>query len=331
MSKGDLDVIGMGNAIVDVLSRAEDGFLDVHSLNKGSMTLVEAEQAEKIYAHMGPGMEMSGGSAGNTVAAFASMGGKAGFMGKVANDQLGKVFIHDMRATGVRFDTPVLTDGAPTGRCLILITPDAQRTMCTSLGAAVWMSPADLSEEMIKAAKVTYLEGYLFDRDRAKQAYRKASEIAHAAGRKVSLTLSDSFCVARHRDEFLDLVQNHVDIVFANEQEITALYNTEDYDEAVFNIRQHCEMAALTRGSKGSLIVTKDQIVEVAAEPVEKILDTTGAGDLYAAGFLYGYTQGKSLAECGRIASIAAAEILGQVGARAQRSLAGLLKEKNAV
>lgn len=326
-----LDIVGMGNAIVDVLSRTEDRFLEVNSLDKGAMILIEAEQAEKIYAGMGPGMEMSGGSAANTIAAFASMGGNGGFMGKVANDQLGKVFGHDIRAAGVKFDTPTLSDGTPTARCLVLITPDGQRTMCTFLGAAVWMSPADLSEEMIKNAKVTYLEGYLFDRDRAKQAFRKGSEIAHAAGRKVALSLCDTFCVERHREEFQDLVQSHVDIVFANEGELLSLYSTQDFDEAVFHARQHCDVAAVTRGEKGSVIITKNEIIQVAPEPVTQVVDTTGAGDLYAAGFLYGYTRDLPLAQCGRIASIAAAEIITQIGARPQRSLEKLLKEKKAV
>jgi sugar/nucleoside kinase (ribokinase family) len=331
MSKDELDIVGMGNAIVDVLSKTEEDFLSVNRLNKGAMTLIESDQAEKLYSKMGPGMEMSGGSAANTVAAFASMGGKAGFMGKVANDQLGKVFAHDIRASGVRFDTPALSDGPSTARCLILITPDAQRTMCTYLGASVWMSPTDLSEELIKSAKVTYLEGYLFDRDRAKQAFRKSSEIAHAAGRKVALSLSDPFCAERHRDEFQSLVQGHVDIVFANEQEALSLYNTEDFDEAVWNLRQNCEIAVVTRSAKGSVIVTKEQAITIAAEHVDKVVDTTGAGDLYAAGFLFGYTRGLPLEQCGRIASVAAAEIIAQVGARSQTNLGKVLKEKKVI
>jgi sugar/nucleoside kinase (ribokinase family) len=331
MSKDGLDIVGIGNAIVDVLSRAEDGFLTDNNLSKGGMILIEADQAEKLYARMGPAMEMSGGSAANTVAAFASMGGKAGYIGKVANDQLGHVFRHDMRAMGVDFDTAALDDGPPTARSLILITPDAQRTMCTFLGACVWISPADLNEAAIQAAKVTYLEGYLFDRPRAKQTFRKASELAHAAGKKVALSLSDPFCIERHRDEFLDLVQNHVDIVFANAAEILSLYQTKDFDEAVFNVRQHCEIAVLTRSEKGSVIVTKDELIEVAAETVSAVVDTTGAGDVYAAGFLYGYTQGKPLPQCGRIASVVAAEILTHIGARPQQNLGKLLQEKKAV
>lgn len=332
MSKESLDIIGIGNAMVDVLSQAEEDFLRDNSLSKGAMTLIEAEQAEALYARMGPGTEMSGGSAANTIAAFASLGGRAGFIGKVANDQLGKVFRHDIRASGVVFDTPALDDGAPTGRCLVLITPDAQRTMCTFLGAAVWISPADLDEEVIANAKMLYLEGYLFDRPRAKQTFRRAAEVAHAAGKKVALTLSDSFCVERHRDEFLDLIQGHVDVLFANEAEILSLYKAQNFDEAVYQARQNCEIAALTRSERGSVIVTKDSAIEAAAEPVvPAVVDTTGAGDLYAAGFLYGYTRSMPLAQCARIGSIAAAEVLSHVGARPQKNLAKLLQEKKAV
>ena len=332
MSKDiNLDIVGIGNAIVDVLSRTDDSFLNVNKISKGTMTLIEADQAETIYAKMGPGMAMSGGSAANTIAGFASMGGKAGYIGKVANDQLGNVFRHDIQALGVKFDTAALEEGAPTARSLIFITPDAQRTMCTFLGACVWISPTDLDIEMIQNAKVTYLEGYLFDRARAKQAFRKAGEVAHAAGKKVSLTLSDPFCVDRHRDEFLDLVQNHVDILFANEQEILSLYKSQKFDEAVYNVREHCEIAVLTRSAKGSMIVTQDQVIEIPAEPVAEVVDTTGAGDMYAAGFLYGLTQGKPLAECGRIAAIAASEVISHLGGRPQRDMAELLREKKAV
>ena len=326
-----LDVVGIGNAIVDVLSKTEDDFLKNNKINKGTMTLIEADQAEVLYAKMGPGMEMSGGSAANTIAALASMGGRAGYIGKVANDQLGNVFRHDIRATGVQFDTTALEDGAPTARCLILITPDAQRTMCTFLGACVWISPTDLNEELIKNAKVTYLEGYLFDRARAKQAFKKAGEIAHSAGRKTSLTLSDPFCVERHRAEFVDLIKNDVDIVFANEAELLSLYQTHDLTKAMYHIRQHCDIAAITRSEKGSVILSGDDTFEVPAEPVAKVVDTTGAGDMYAAGFLYGYTRDKSLSECARIGSIAASEVISHVGARPQTNLLQLLKDKQAV
>jgi sugar/nucleoside kinase (ribokinase family) len=326
MSKDNLDVVGIGNAIVDVLSQTDDAFLQNNRIHKGTMTLVELEQAEALYSKMGPAMEMSGGSAANTIAALASMGGSGGYIGKVAFDQLGEVFRHDIRSIGVAFDTPSLMRGEPTARCMVFITPDAQRTMCTYLGASVWLTPNDLDKNLIERAKVTYLEGYLFDRDHAKKAFREAAALAHAAGRKVALTLSDPFCVERHHAEFLDLVKNHVDILFANEAEIMALYKTDKLSAVV----PHCELAVITRSEKGSVIINKGRPIEVRAEHVEKVVDTTGAGDLYAAGFLYGYTRGRTLAECGRIASIAAAEIIGQVGARPQRSLAQLLKDKKA-
>ncbi len=331
MSKDSLDVVGIGNAIVDVLAKTEEVFLKTNKLAKGAMILVEADQAEKLYAKMGPAIEMSGGSAANTIAAIASMGGKAGYIGKIANDQLGNVFRHDIRACGVHFDTPALQDGAPTARSLILITPDAQRTMCTYLGACVWISPSDIDEEMIKNAQVTYLEGYLFDRNRAKLAFQKAGDYAHAAGKKVALSLSDPFCVERHHDEFLELVKNHVDIVFGNQEEIFSLYKTKDLNEAIYQIRQYSNIAAITRSEKGSLIVSENEVIEVKAVPVENVVDTTGAGDMYAAGFLYGYTQGRSLAECGHMGSVAASEILGHVGARPQSDLAKAIKEKKAV
>ena len=332
MSKEPVDIVGIGNAIVDVLSKTDDSFLLVNSLNKGAMTLIEEAQAETLYSKMGPGTEMSGGSAANTIAAFAAMGGKAGYIGKVSNDQLGKVFRHDICAAGVRFTTAPLEDGPSTARCLILITPDAQRTMSTYLGACVWIAPSDLDEEMIAQASVTYLEGYLFDRPRAKQTFRRAAEVAHAAGKKVALSLSDSFCVERHREEFLDLVENHVDILFANESEIMSLYQTDDFDKAVWKVREHCELAALTRSDKGSVIVTKseDPIV-VPAAPVEKVVDTTGAGDMYAAGFLFGLTRNMPLAECGYLGSLAAAEVIAHVGARPQSDMAALVNLRKAV
>ena len=331
MTDGNLDLVGIGNAIVDVLSKTVDDFLSENKINKGTMTLIEADQAEALYAKMGPGMEISGGSAANTVAAFAGMSGKAGYIGKVANDQLGNVFRHDIKASGVTFETAALEDGPPTARCLILITPDAQRTMCTFLGACVWIAPSDLNEQMIKDAKVTYLEGYLFDRDRAKQTFRKACDIAHGAEKKVSLTLSDPFCVERHRAEFLDLVTSGVDILFANEQEIFTLFETHNMNEAILRARESCALTVITRSEKGSLVVTDKEAIEVAAEPVTEVVDTTGAGDMYAAGFLYGYTQGRPLADCGRIGAIAASEVISHVGARPLVDLRQLLQEKKAV
>lgn len=323
MSKDKLDVVAIGNAIVDILSRTEDEFLTNNHIKKGAMTLIEAAQAEALYSKMGPAMEMSGGSAANTAAGLASLGAKVGYIGKVGPDQLGNVFRHDIRAAGVTFETAGLVRGAPTARCLVMITPDAQRTMCTYLGACVLLTHHDLDEDMIKGAKVTYLEGYLFDREQAKEAFKKAAQIAHAAGKKVALTLSDPFCVERHRDEFLDLVKNHVDILFANEQEILSLYKLDN----ITKVQSHCELTVITRSEKGSVIISAKGKIDVKAEPVSRVMDTTGAGDLYAAGFLYGYTQGKPLEVCGRIASIVAAEIVQQVGARPQRSLSQILKE----
>jgi sugar/nucleoside kinase (ribokinase family) len=331
MSKEPVEIVGIGNAIVDVLSKADEAFLQDNRLNKGSMMLIEEAQAEALYQKMGPGTAMSGGSAANTIAAFSAMGGRAGYIGKVSNDQLGHVFRHDICASGVRFTTAPLEDGPATARCLILITPDAQRTMCTYLGACVWIAPSDLDEPMIAEAGVTYLEGYLFDRPRAKQTFRRAAEVAHAAGKKVALSLSDAFCVERHRDEFLDLVENHVDILFANESEIMALYKTEDFDRAVWQVREHCELAALTRSEKGSVIVTPqaDPVV-VPAVPVTRVVDTTGAGDMYAAGFLFGHVRGMPLAECGYLGSLAAAEVIAHVGARPQTDLAALVSRRKA-
>jgi len=331
MSKEPVEIVGIGNAIVDVLSKADEAFLQDNRLNKGSMMLIEEAQAEALYQKMGPGTAMSGGSAANTIAAFSAMGGRAGYIGKVSNDQLGQVFRHDICASGVRFTTAPLEDGPATARCLILITPDAQRTMCTYLGACVWIAPSDLDEAMIAEAGVTYLEGYLFDRPRAKQTFRRAAEVAHAAGKKVALSLSDAFCVERHRDEFLDLVENHVDILFANESEIMALYKTEDFDRAVWQVREHCELAALTRSEKGSVIVTPQaDPVAVPAVPVTRVVDTTGAGDMYAAGFLFGHVRGLPLAECGYLGSLAAAEVIAHVGARPQTDLAALVSRRKA-
>ncbi len=330
MSKGNLDVVGIGNAIVDVLSKTDDAFLQNNNIRKGAMTLIEAAQAEALYAKMAPAVEVSGGSAANTVAAVASLGGKAGYIGKVAHDQLGAVFKHDISAAGVTFNTQPLVQGVPTARCMVLITPDAQRTMNTYLGACVYLSTEDLDEEMIAGAQVTYLEGYLFDRDNAKRAFYKAAQMAHKAGKKVSLSLSDPFCVDRHRDAFLDLVKDHVDILFANEAEIMSLYKASNFEDAAAQARPHCELSVITRSEKGSVIISADGTTEIKAEFVKQVVDTTGAGDLYAAGFLHGYTKGRPLKVCGRMASVAAAEIIAQVGARPQRSLAQLLQDKNA-
>lgn len=321
-------VVGIGNAIVDVLSHAEEAFLTEHKLAKGAMTLIDAEQAEALYAKMGPGIEASGGSAGNTMAGFASLGGRGAYIGKVCDDQLGTVFTHDIRAIGVDFDTAPVVGAPPTARCLVLITPDAQRTMNTFLGACVELGPDDIDPALIGGADVTYMEGYLWDPPAAKEAFLKASKIAHDAGRKVSLTLSDAFCVERHRDSFRELIKNDVDILFANETEILSLFQVDSFDDAVQAVRGLCEVAAITRSEKGSVVVDGTQMYEVPAEPVDTVVDTTGAGDLYAAGFLYGYTHGRPWADCARIGGIAAAEVIGHVGPRPAVSLKELVARK---
>jgi len=325
MANETLDVVGIGNAIVDVIAHASDAFLTDQKLPKGGMTLIDADRAKELYGLMEPAVEMSGGSAANTIAGVASFGGKAGFIGKVRNDQLGDVFGHDIRALGVTYGTPAATEGAPTARCLILVTPDAQRTMNTFLGACVSLGPDDVDPALIEASAVTYLEGYLWDPPQAKEAFRKAVDIAHGAGRKVALSLSDAFCVDRWRDEFRDLVSGGVDIVFANEAELKSLYQVDDFDAGLQAIRNHCEVAALTRSEKGSVIIAGNETHVIDAHPVDQVVDTTGAGDLYAAGFLFGYTRGQPLAECGRLGALAAAEVISHFGARPDVPLRTLL------
>ncbi len=327
MTELSFDVVGIGNAIVDVLTQADDALVEAQGLPKGSMTLIDGQRAENLYAQMGPAREISGGSAANTLAGVAALGGRAAFIGKVRNDQLGGIFRHDIRAAGVHFETPPATSGPPSGRCLIFVTPDAQRTMATFLGAATELGPDAVDPEVIAAAKVTYMEGYLFDPPAAKEAFVRAAEIARGAGRKVSLTLSDPFCVERHRTAFRDLVEHHVDILFANEQEICALYEVSDFDAALQAVRHHCEVAALTRSERGSVVLAGDEIHVVDAAPLDRLVDTTGAGDLYAAGFLFGYTRGDSLYDCGRIGAIAAAEVISHFGARPEVDLARHLED----
>jgi len=325
MNDAQFDVVGLGNAIVDVIAQADDDFIERHALPKGGMTLVDRDASHALYDDMGPATEMSGGSAANTMAGLASLGGRPAFFGRVCDDQLGRVFTHDIRAIGVSYETPPAGEGAPTGRCLILVTPDAQRTMQTYLGSSAEFGPEDVNEAVIRTAAVTYLEGYLFDPAPAKAAFRKAAEAAHDADRQVALTLSDSFCVARHRDEFRDLVDGHIDILFANEDEITTLYDTHDFDSALEAVRGKCEIAALTRSEKGSVIVANGEVHMIETAPVVQVMDTTGAGDLYAAGFLYGLTQGRDLPTCGQIASICAAEVISHIGARPVVSLKDLV------
>jgi sugar/nucleoside kinase (ribokinase family) len=322
----ELDVIGIGNALVDVLSHESDGFLAEHGLTKGTMHLVDEARAHALYQAMGTGTEISGGSAANTIVGVASFGGRAQYVGKVRDDQLGDVFSHDLRATGVAFDTKPATSGPATGRCLILVTPDAQRTMNTFLGASTFLTPSDIDRSFIARGRIIYLEGYLFDPPAAQEAFRVAAQIAHAAGRKVALTLSDPFCVDRHRAAFLDLVEHHVDIVFANEAEICSLYRVHDFDTALQHVRGHCEIAALTRSEQGSVVVAGDAVHVIDAQPVDALVDTTGAGDLYAAGFLFGLSRGLDLAVCGRLGSAAAAEVITHIGARPVTPLATLAK-----
>ena len=328
MSAPALDVVGIGNAIVDVISQSDDAFLAAQGLNKGTMALIDTARAEELYGAMGPAIEASGGSAANTMAGLASLGGTGAFIGKVRNDQLGGIFRHDIRATGLIFDTPAATEGEPTARSLIFVTPDGQRTMNTFLGASVALGPDDLDAELIGRAKITYLEGYLWDAPAAKAAFVQAAKTAHEAGRRVALTLSDPFCVERHRESFLELVEAHVDLLFANEDEITSLYRVGDFDAALQKVRGHCEVAVLTRSAHGAVILSGEEVHMVDAEPLERVVDTTGAGDLYAAGFLYGYTSGKSLYDCGRIGAIAAAEVISHYGARPETALGPLVAQR---
>jgi fructokinase len=324
MAAPTLDILGIGNAIVDVLARAEDSFLAQHGMTRGAMALIGPEQAEAIYAAMGPGIESSGGSAGNTCAVAAALGAKVGFLGKVADDTLGAAFAHDIRAAGVSFPTAPLVGGAPTARCLILVSPDGQRTMNTFLGACVTFGEADLDEAMVASAAVTYLEGYLFDPPAAQAAFYRAAKLAHAAGRKVALSLSDPFCVGRHRAAFRAFVAEQTDLLFANEAEILSLYETENFDTALEAARRDVAIAAITRSASGSVILAGDDTVTIAAEPAT-VVDTTGAGDAYAAGFLAALTRGLPMAECGRWGSVAAAEIIGHFGARPQVELKALI------
>ncbi len=328
MADQPLDVVGIGNAIVDVLSHADDGDLARHALAKGTMRLIDADEAARLYAEMGPAVECSGGSAANTMAGLASFGGRAAFVGKTRDDQLGAIFGHDLRAAGVEFETRAAADGPATAQCLIFVTPDAQRTMNTYLGACAQLGPEDIDPATIARAKVTYLEGYLWDPPAAKDAFRKAMHLAHEAGRKVALTLSDAFCVERWRGEFRDLVEREVDILFANEEEIKALYSVDDFDDAVQAARGACEITALTRSEKGSMVLTDNEIQVVDCEPVARVVDTTGAGDLYAAGFLFGLNRGEDPRTCGILGGVAAAEVISHFGARPERPLAALARAR---
>jgi len=325
MTAPTYDVAAIGNALVDIIADASDAFLQTHGIAKGGMMLVDADRASMLYSAIGPAVEMSGGSAANTVAGIASFGGKAAFMGKVKADQLGGIYRHDLTAQGVHFATPPSHTETPTGRCLILVTPDAERSMNTYLGAAVEFGVGDVDEATLRAASITYLEGYLFDPPEAKRAFRHAAAIVRDAGRQLALTLSDVFCVERHRAEFIDLIAADVDILFANQNELLALYQTQDLNTAIDAARKHCKIAVTTRSAKGAIIAAGNETVEVAAVPPVKLVDTTGAGDLFAAGFLYGHTHGKTLAESGHYGALAASEIISHYGPRAQRALKGLV------
>ena len=333
MTDTQYGLLTIGNALLDVLSNESEDFIadqhQKHGMERASMNLINETRAKELYSAMGHAIESSGGSAANTSACYASLGGNGAYIGKVADDQLGEVFRHDMRAIGVHFDTTPLAVGPATGRCMVLVTPDGERTMNTYLGAAVELSPDDIDEDLVASCAVTYLEGYLFDPPQAKEAFVKAAEIAHKSYRKIALTLSDPFCVERHRADFLELVDRHVDILFANEEEIMSLYGVTDWNDIPTIMDKKCEIVCLTRGDKGSVILNGQDIHEVPAKAVS-VVDTTGAGDAYAAGFLYGYTNKLPLYEAGEIGSIAAAEVISHMGPRPQVELKTLLPKKAA-
>jgi sugar/nucleoside kinase (ribokinase family) len=327
MAATQFDVLGIGNAIVDVIARTEDDFLVRQKMRKGAMQLIDAEQAARIYDAMGPAVEVSGGSAANTIVGAAGLGARAAFIGKVRDDELGRVFAHDIRAAGVSFATPPASGGPSTGRCYVLVTPDGERTMNTYLGAAQDLHPNDIDAEAIGAASITYLEGYLWDPPHAKEAFLKAAQIAHGAGRDVALTLSDAFCVDRYRAEFLHLIRSRtVDLVFANERELHSLYETADFDTAVNLLRTDARVAVVTRSEKGCLVITREETDAVAACPVERVVDATGAGDLFAAGFLVGVARGSDYRTSARLGAVVAAEIIQHLGARPETPLKDLAR-----
>ncbi len=321
MNTIDHDVLTIGNAIVDVIAKVDEAFVVREKLVKGSMNLIDEARAEELYARMGPAREISGGSAGNTAAGVASFGGRAAYFGKVKQDQLGDIFRHDMHAQGVHFETPAASEGPATARSFILVTPEGERTMNTYLGACVNLAAQDIDENVVKASRVTYMEGYLYDRPAAKEAFRRASDVARAANRLTAVTLSDSFCVERHREDFLHLIKSRIDIVFANETEIKSLYQTQNFDGALQAIRADCAVAVVTRSEKGSVIVRGSETVEVPARRVARVVDVTGAGDLYAAGFLFGFVRELPLRRCAELGGLAAAEVISHIGARPDVSL----------
>ncbi|MDB5558766.1 MAG: adenosine kinase [Enterovirga sp.] len=327
MTANGLDILALGNAIVDVLAQTDERFLVEHGLAKGSMQLIDEARAEALYAAMGPATIVSGGSAANTAVGAASLGATVGFVGKVRDDELGRLFTHDLNAVGVRFDTAPATQGAATARSFILVTPDGERTMNTYLGACQTLGPDDLDEAALRSARIVYLEGYLWDPAAAKEAFRKAVGIAHAAGNKVALTLSDAFCVDRYREEFKGLVRDgSVDLLFANIHELKSLYETADEQDAISALAQEGVLGIVTRSAEGALVVSRDGVESVPASPVETVVDTTGAGDLFAAGFLAGISHGLSSRDCARLGGIAAAEVISHIGARPQADLRQLAR-----
>ncbi len=327
MAGAKFDVLGIGNAIVDVLARKDDDFLAAQNMAKGSMSLIDEPRAKAIYDAMGPATKISGGSAANTIVGVASFGGRAAFVGKVKDDELGKAFSHDIRAAGVSFNTPPAKDGPSTACSYILVTPDGERTMNTYLGAAQNLTPADVNEDEVASAAITYLEGYLWDPTDAKEAFRKAARIAHGAGRQVALTLSDAFCVGRYRAEFLDLIKTKtVDLVFANEAELKSLYETSDFDTALSVLRKDAKLAVVTRSEKGAVVASAEKTESVPAFPIERVVDATGAGDLFAAGFLHGFAKGLPHIDAAKLGAMAAAEVISHIGARPEKKLADLAR-----
>src|SRR5882672_10938309 len=328
MTTAKYDVLGIGNAIFDILVQTEESFLGLHGMTKGGMALIDEARAISIYQSMGPATEMSGGSAANTIVGVANLGARAAYVCKVRDDQIGRLYTHDIRGAGVAFETRPAMDGPATGCSYILVTPDGQRTMNTYLGAAQELTSGDIDAAEIAASSIIYLEGYLWDPTSAKEAFVKASTIAHEAGRQVALTLSDSFCVDRYRDEFLDLIRKGtVDLVFANEAELHSLYQTPDFDNALKQLRNDTKLGVVTRSEKGCVVVSKDGVTAVPAFPIQKLVDTTGAGDLFAAGFLFGLVRGASHEAAGRLGALAAAEVIQHIGARPQVSLKDLAKQ----
>jgi len=330
MSKEELDIVGIGNAIVDVFANVDENFLKENNIEKGIMTLISEADAEKIYGQIKPKKEISGGSVANTIFSLSQLNIKTGYIGKISDDKLGDTFTKEMRSAGTVYKTkPLLKEKeVSTSRCMVMVTPDADRTMCTYLGASSYITALDVDEDLIKSASITYLEGYLFDKEEAKKAFKYTAEIAHRVGKKIALSLSDPFCVKRHREEFLDLVENYVDILFANEEEIKALYNTDKIPTKM----PHYDILVITRGAKGSVIASHSEYLEIEPQTNKgKVVDTTGAGDSYAAGFLYGYIKGMDLRKCGEIASVVAGEVVSQIGARPQRSLLKILEDKGLI